>query len=182
MPVTRKLVAQDDNDDNQWLKVDHSSRCIINDMDDWQLVFGPNSLLSPSTQLLKIAVELDTEDFNSLRFTAYLYNPKTGGIDNAATCIFNIYRIHGSGWQETLVSTFSGAFQNTNHYFFADQLITGFSPMDFDGGDTLMVEAIVTRLGVLYKDRVYVNHLGIYDSFLRLKQEVQFLDLTKQDE
>lgn len=183
MAIVRKLVAQDDNDDNQWIKVDHSSRYIVNDMDEWQFLFGPDSVLSKSTQLLKIAVELDKNDLNSLRFTAYLYNAVSGSIDNAATCLFNVYRIFGTGnWTEQLIDSFSGNLQEVNHYFFADKPLTDFSPIDFDGGDTLMIEAVVYRFGVRYVNRIYVNHLGIYDSLLRLKQEVQFLDLTKLDE
>jgi hypothetical protein len=45
-----------------------------------------------------------------------------------------------------------------------------------------MIEATITRLGKEYKSSVYVNHLGIFDSMFRLKGEIDFLSLTKQDE
>jgi len=43
MAITRRLVAHDENEDNQWLKVDHSTRFIENHSDEWQFLFGPNS-------------------------------------------------------------------------------------------------------------------------------------------
>ena len=55
MPITRKLVAQDANEENQWLKVDNAQRFIVNDNNDWQFLFGPNSTPTNSTQVLKLA-------------------------------------------------------------------------------------------------------------------------------
>lgn len=181
MPITRKLVAQDISEDNQILKMDNSKRYIVSNSEDWQFLFAFDSAFTSSSQIIKIAGELDVTDFNSIRFTSYLYNTVNGLIDNAATCVFNFYKVVSPNWSDQLVHTASGT-ALPNSYFFLDVPLTTFSTINFDGGETLMIEAIITRLSSTYRDRVYINHLGIYDSFLRLKSKVTFLELTKLDE
>jgi len=180
MAITRRLVAQDDNDDNQWLKIDHDSRYICNDADDWQFLFGPNSSLSNSTQLIKITAKFDDSTFNNLKVVAYLYDQRNASVANASTCSFNFYQITTPDWTEVLLNTSNGT-QLSNNYFYLNPILSTFAPMDFQGGDTLMIEATIVRLGITYRDRVYVNHLGIYDNVTRLRQDVDFLSITKKD-
>lgn len=181
--MARRLVAQDNQDENQWLKVDHNSRYIVNDMSDWQWLFGPNSSLSSSSQVIKISAQLDTETLDKIRLVGYLYNTTYGSVDNASTVVFNIYRvtdITSPKWQDEFITTLTGV-QQSNNYFFQDINVSFLTGTNLDGDTTLMIEAVATRLGTTYRDRVYVNHLGIYESFLRLKQAVEFLDITKKD-
>lgn len=181
--MAKRIVAQDDNDDNQWLKVDHNSRYIVNDMDDWQWLFGPNSFLSASKQIIKIGAELDTNTLDKIRIVGYLYNTTHGSIDTAATVSFNIYRVVDATipkWDDQLITTLSGTHQ-INNYFFQDISISALTGTNLDGETTLMIEAVATRLGSTYRDRLYVNHLGVYDSIVRLRQEVDFLSITKKD-
>lgn len=181
MALNRRLISQNE-EDAQVLRTDNRRKFIVCHDRDWQFLFGPDSMISNSLQIVKIGVELDPDTLDSIRFTAYLYNPIDGLIANAATCTFDIYKVIKPGWYETLLSSVSGTIQSDNHYFYAEKLITDFNPTEFDGGPTMMVEVNILRLGEIYKERIYINHLGIYDSFFRLKQEVEFLDVTKLDE
>jgi hypothetical protein len=181
MPVTQRLLVHDNTEDCQVLRMDSANRFIVNDSSDWQFLFGPNSEPSNSVQILKIAAQLDPVSLDAIRFTAYLYNPTTGNADSAATCVFNVYKVNSPGWQDVFLSSFSGAMQ-PNSYFYASQLLSTFSPTEFDGGVSIMIEVVVTRLGNVYRDRVYINHLGVYDSVIRLQNAVTFLELTKLDE
>lgn len=180
MPITRKIVAQDTNEENQWLKFDSNTRYIVNDDNDWQFLFGPNSAFSTSSQILKIGAEFNKDTFDTIRFAAYLYNQATGAVDNAATVVFNVYLVTTPNWTDQLITTFNGS-QIGNNYFFADINISALTPIDFYGGDTILVEAVATRLSQTYRERLYVNHLGIYDNAFRLKQDIEFLDISKQD-
>jgi hypothetical protein len=45
-----------------------------------------------------------------------------------------------------------------------------------------MIQATIVRLGITYRDRIYVNHLGIFDNVTRLRGDVEFLEVTKKDE
>lgn len=180
MPITRKLVAQDSNEENQWLKVDSIKRYIVNDSNDWQFLFGPNSAPTNSSQVIKIAAEYNFRDQDGVRFIAYLYNPATGSVDSSASVTFNVYLVNVPNWTETLVTSFSGAMLANNYYYYS-ATNTELLPTDLYGGDTLMIEAVATRLSETYRDRLYVNHLGIYTNVFTLRQDVDFLSLTKQD-
>lgn len=180
MAVIRKLVANDDNQTVQWLKVDHSSRYIVNASEEWQWLFGPNSSLNNSEQIIKIAAKFDENTFTNLNIAAYLYDQQNDATSNAATCEFKIFSVTSPDWTETLLSTISGT-QLANQYFYANPSLNSLSPVDFTGGDSIMVQATIVRLGVTYRDRIYVNHLGIYDSVIRLRNDVDFLNITKKD-
>lgn len=184
MAVPRKLVAHSSNEDMIWLKVDHTSRFIQNYSEEWQFLFGIDSVLSNSTQVLKIAAQLDTNTLDKIRVIGYLYNPVNGTIDNAASVQFKIYKVTDittPKWDDQLLTTVTGTVQY-NNYHFVDILISSLSGVNLDGDTSLMIEATAERLGVTYKDRIYVNHLGVYDSIIRLRQDVEFLDITKLDE
>jgi hypothetical protein len=145
------------------------------------MLFGPNSELSNSSQTVKVAAEFDTSDLSSIRLTSYLYNAVSGGVDNSASCQFHIYKVSTPVWSETLIHTVPGVLQY-NSYWFADVDLTNLPSAELDGDTTLMIEVLVTRLSETYRDRIYVNHLGVYDSIVRLKNDVEFLDITKLDE
>jgi len=180
MPVTVKLMSQD-GDDSQILRTDNRKKFIVNHTSEWQFLFGPNSALSSSQHVVKIAAEFDTSDFDSIRFVGYLYNPVTGSTDNASSCEFKVYRVTQPLWYDVPVATFMGT-QIPNSYFFSDVALSLLPTIDFDGGDTIAIDAVITRLSETYRDRIYVNHLGIYDNVFRLRQDVEYIDLTKVDE
>lgn len=184
MAIIRKIVAQDENDTNQWLKIDHSSRYIVNDSPEWQWLFGPNSALNNSSQILKLAAQLDTNTLDKIRIIGYLYNPTNGTIDSASGITFNIYKVADitiPKWDDQFIVSLSGVLQS-NSYYFNDIDISSLTGTSLDGDTTLMIEGVATRLGVTYRERIYVNHLGVYQSIIRLRQDVDFLDITKQDE
>jgi hypothetical protein len=180
MAVTKRLLAQDDGD-CQVLKLDSSQRYIMNSSPEWQMLLGPGSELSTSTQTLKLAAEFNQGSFDGIRLTAYLYNPRTGSVDSSSSCTFRVHVVRAPNWQDVLVDSFAGA-TTPNQYYFKQVLSSELPGVDLFGGDTLMIEAVVTRLGETYRDRVYVNHLGVYDNITRVRQDVEFLDITKLDE
>lgn len=180
MAIPRRLVAQDQQYENQWLKVDHNSKYIVNESPEWQFLFGPDSTLSTSVLTVKLAAKFDATTFNNINLTAYLYDATKASPATAATCVFKVYKVVDPQWSEVELFTSSGTLL-TNSHFYANPVLSTFG-LDFQGGDTLMVEATLTRLGITYRDRVYVNHLGVYDSVVRLKQDVEWLDISKLDE
>lgn len=184
MPVTRKLLAQDNNEENQWLDVDHDSRYIVNVSPEWQFLFGPNSALSTSSREIKLAAQLDTSTLDKIRIVGYLYNSANASTDSAASATFSIYRVEDittPKWNEVFITNLTGV-EQSNNYYFADIAISSITGASLDGDTTLMIEGTVTRSGVTYRDRIYVNHLGVYDSVVRLRNAVDFLDITKLDE
>jgi hypothetical protein len=180
MPVNRILIAQD-SEDNQILRTDNRKRFIINTCHEWQMLFGPNSVLSNSQQVVKIAAEFNVQDLDSVRFIGYLYDPISGATASASGCTFYIYRVVNPNWTDNIIYSTSGI-ELPNGYWYSDISLSSLSPADLEGGETLMIEAILTRLGETARDKVYINHLGVYDSIIRLRQDVDYLDIIKLDE
>lgn len=182
--ATRKLVAQTNPKNNQILKMDSIQRFIVNDAPKWQFLFNAGSDLTNSVQIPKIAAEFDNSDRDSIRVIGYLYNTTSGTVDNASTCEFKIFRVATTlspKWDDVPLYTVFGV-QESNSYFFSDIDLSDLPGADLDGDTTLMVEVLITRLGRTYRDRLYINHLGVYDSIIRLRQDVEWLDISKLDE
>jgi len=119
--------------------------------------------------------------FNNIELVAYLYEPLNAAIASGATCTFKIFRVQPPNWSEVLIATVNGSVL-LNGYFYANPTLASLAPINFFGGDSIMIEATIIRLGVTYRDRVYINHLGIYDNVTRLRQDVEWLDISKLDE
>jgi hypothetical protein len=180
MPVIRKWVSQD-TDLCQPLAVEDYSRFVLNDSsDDWQPLFGPGSALNDATRIPKTAAEL-SQDWLKIRLVAYLFNTDTSAIDAAGSCEFRFFTVQTIlGWTDQLEQTVAGVVQSHNGYF-AAEIDLSTIPFVFDGRTTLMIESRLTRLGRVFRDRIYVNHVGVYDSLVRLRRETEYLDITKLD-
>ena len=183
MPITRKLLAQDDSSENSVLKIDSATRYIENNCSEWQFLFNTTSTLSASTQVFKLSGEFDTNTFAKIRLAGYLFNTESGSVDAAATCQFTVYSVANSTptWNDTLLTSVSGSVLS-NNYYYAEVLLSSIPSANLDGDTTLMVEGVATRLGKTYRDRIYINHLGVYSSIDALRKAVDYLDITKQDE
>ncbi len=180
MPISRRFVAQN-QEECQILKMDSAQVYLVNDEEAWQFLFGPNSELSTSSLQIKLAAQFNTEDFDGIKVIAYLYEAQSGLVSALGDCTFSIYKVVAPNWQDEFIDSFVASVL-PNSYFYKELTQADLGGLSLDGDTTLMIEASGTRLGSVYRDRIYVNHLGIYDSFQRLKKEVQWLDLSKVDE
>lgn len=121
-------------------------------------------------------VKFNADDIDGIQLSAGLQRNNFDFI-SIASATFNIYSVSLDGWVKTFLVTKSGASNGSE--FIADA--TGIEIPELGGDTTLYVECSMTRLNKTYKIAKYFNHLGIYDSFFRLKKEVQFIRLTKED-
>jgi hypothetical protein len=176
-----KVWVSQDCDDVQALRVNSSSRYIYVIDSAWQPLFAYDATLAPPVRTFKLAAELDTTTFQKLRVIAYIYNETTNSVDSASSVSFSLYSVNQPGWIDTFESTLTGV-EQSNAYFFVEINISDFISGLYNGDTTLMVEATATRLSSTYRNRIYINHLGIYSSFTKLKKFVDYLDITKLDE
>lgn len=180
MPITRKFVAQD-QEECQILKMDSTDVFVVNHNEEWQFLFGPGSALSTSNLQIKITGQLNTDTLNGIKLIAYLYESQNGTISSLGTCTFHVYKIVSPQWQDQFINSFSGSIL-PNSYMYKELTEADLGNIGLDGETTLMIEAVGTRLNQVYRNRIYLNHLGIYDNVLRLRQDVEFLEVTKLDE
>lgn len=179
MAIPRIWVSQDTGD-VQILRVNSSSRYIHISDNSWSPLFQAEAELTAPILSLKVAAEFDSVTFNRIRLAAYLFNETTNAVDALASVTFRLHKVERPNWTDTFEFEVSGT-QLLNSYYFSEVDLANLSGL-YDGSTTLMIEAVGTRLAKVYRNRIYVNHLGIYDSHIRLTQFVDFLDVTKLDQ
>lgn len=158
---------------------------------DRKLVVAPsavyNSILftkkhkSGSDKEIKILqwAKFDANNFDGIFvFASLLKNSKN---ISGANCNFSIYSVALDGtWAETFVVSKSGTLSGDKYIAHITQ--SDLDPLELDGERTFAIEVSISRLGKTYTNKIYINHLGIYENVLRLRQDVEFLDITKVDE
>jgi hypothetical protein len=132
-----------------------------------------------SNQDLVVWAKFKSSDFDGINLIAFLNkNNKKATI---GSCLFKIYSIsNDDSWTETLINqtTINGP-TNSAKLHLSEASLT---PLELDGEFTISVEVILTIRDKKYNKKIYINHLGVYDSIFRLRQDVEFLDITKVDE
>lgn len=176
--MVKRFVAQD-NDLCQPLRIYGTARFIINDTSDWQILFDSQSSLSRPIRVLKIAGEYKASTLNDMKLVAYLYISNSGATSRSESCSFRFYRI-ADDWTETLITTRDGVELPNGYWYVA--MTPNELTFDLDGSSSVMLEVVIKRLNDTYRDRLYLNALGVYGTAVRLKNDLDFLDITKKDE
>lgn len=127
----------------------------------------------------KLTIQFDSNNLDGIHICGYL--SKDFAVKTAASCSLNIYQISNDGLcTKTLITSVLGI--ESNKMFKKSLTSIELAPVELSGDVTLLIEATFLRRDKTFKKSIYVNHLGIFDSFFRLKQHVDFIDLTKVDE
>ena len=129
----------------------------------------------PTNNDVILAAKFNVNDFDGIFVYCSLYlNGKSRNVSNVK---FKISSVDITGtWVETLIAeevSLDGKLTLST----ADLL-----PAALDGDITLAIEASFNIRNKKYSKKIYVNHLGIYENVFRLRQDVEFLDITKEDE
>jgi hypothetical protein len=126
---------------------------------------------------LKIHIKQDHENFDKIEISSFI----NGGIINPSSSGTNytIEVISKEDWQVVgsiiKESTGSKNFHSTS--FLLSEL-----PFDFDGENTIRVSATTKRFSKTFVNVALFNYIGIYDSHLRNKKKINFIQITKKDE
>jgi hypothetical protein len=94
--------------------------------------------------------------------------------------VFKVYSVNINTWEKTLVVTKAAVQSGIS--FVCNVTASDLGSNEYTGAEVYFIEASITRRKKSYYVGKYFNHLGIYDSWFRLKQDVDFLDITKLDE
>lgn len=124
--------------------------------------------------------KFNTNTFDGIQLIAWLENTESN-ITPSANCVFKIYYVDvNNNWSQSLIHTVNGTLNGNQWTAAPTQADLGLSN-ELDGERTLMIEVSLTKWNRVFNKRFYVNHLGVYDSIVRLRQEVDFLNITKKD-
>lgn len=180
--ASRRVMMLTNNQYVQPLKVSFNSKKVIASNAAYNSIVTKVSFEKPQRRdyQVKAWLRFNSNTFDGVQLIGSLSRGKS--TKQIAGCTFKIYSIDITDtWDETLLTTVSGT-AISNNRFSASVAGATLAPADLTGEITYKIEVDVTRLGKTYSDVFYFNHLGIYDSFIRLKQDVEFLDITKLDE
>jgi hypothetical protein len=180
--ATRRIRSTVNNSYVQPLKLRIGRKIVITPSASYNSILFTQKHRAHSSLLsnVRIWAKFNASAFDGIQMIAWLED-KDKEVTSTASCEFKVYYIDTNNWNQTLIFTGSGTASGTRWVASPNQAALGLNN-DLDGERTLMIEASLTRWGDTYKNTVYVNHLGIYDSFIRLKNDVEFLDITKLDE
>jgi len=149
------------------------------------LTFGHSQILAFPSALarqpfsVRIFAKFENDEFDHLHIITGLSRS-----DRFAPAALNKIRVdlisNSPQWTEALLGDFE---TNLEQSKFTYEIPTSSLPgFDADGELTLKITSECERLGKRYKSAVYVNHLGIYPSFIFLKSAVEYLEISKVDE
>ena len=153
---------------NQALSLSNSSNCYLErTWDKKDPVFS-----------LKLHAKFNSNLIEGFRIQAAL--TRDGIVVSSQIDSFDLYITNGDDYSKTLIGNFTPTQNGQAWEFNVTQSLL--DPLEATGAETFYIECKAFRKRKSYKACMYFNHLGIFDSFFRLKNKVTFLDLTKADE
>lgn len=111
---------------------------------------------------------------DGIKLIAYLVKNDADKV-TAGSCSFSVYLVNESTWAETLLANVSGT--QSGQIWTADLTETAMGGQEIIGERTLKVYATMTRGTKTYRTHGYLNHLGIWDTALRTKLRVDFIEV-----
>jgi hypothetical protein len=180
--ASRRVAMLTNNQYVQPLKLSFNNKKVITPNAAYNSIVTKVSFEKPTNKDFKVKAWLrfNSDTLDGVQMIGSLVRGKS--TKSIANCTFKIYSIDVTDtWEETLLVTLSGNPINGNK-FSASTPETSLAPTSLTGELSYKMEVEVTRLGKTYSEVFYFNHIGIYDSFVRLKSDVDFLDITKLDE
>jgi len=175
----RRMRATINSDYVQPLKLRISDRMIVAMSNMYNSILLRNTHRAPDSSAydLSLWAKFDSDDFDGIQIHTALSS--NGSVKSIASAVFDIYSVAANGWTETFLHQATGSL-GPSKSFVASVSQSSLAPI-LDGEITLAIYATVTRSGKVYKNKIYVNHLGSYDSIVRLRNKVKFLDIIKKD-
>lgn len=180
--ASRRIKLTINNKYVQPLKLGFKNKHIVSLCNDYNSIMTKVShrSVSDSDYSIKAWLKFNTNTFDGIQMFAGLMKNKQ--FKSIGSCTFKIYSISvDDNWTETLLVTSAGSVMPDGR-FKATATESSLSPAELTGEITFKMEVDITRANKNYNEVYFFNHVGIYDSFIKLKQEVEFLDITKLDE
>lgn len=165
----------------QPLKVSFNNKKVITPNAAYNSIVTKVSFEKPTNKDFNVRawMRFNSNTFDGVQMVASLFRGKTA--KTIATCNFKIYSVDtDDSWAETLLVSLLGTDVGANK-FSASTPESSLAPKTLTGELTYKLEVEITRLGKTYTDFFYFNHIGIYDTTVRLRQDVEFLEVTKKD-
>jgi hypothetical protein len=180
--ASRRVMMLTNNQYVQPLKVSFTNKKVITPNAAYNSIVTKSSFEKPTNKDFKVKawMRFNSDTFDGVQMVGSLFRGKSN--KTIVSCIFKIYSVDvDNTWAETLLVTATGSDVGDNK-FSASTSELSLAPTALTGELTYKMEVEITRLGKTYTDVFYFNHIGIYDTTVRLRKRIDFLAITKLDE
>lgn len=179
--ATRRIKMFTNNNYTQPLKICFKNKMVVTPGANYNSIVTKLSHRACDSDSYKIKTwaKFDAENFDGIQVVGGLIKNKT--YTSIASITFKIYSISvDDNWTEALLATLPGTALGDGRFkaMFSE---VNLAPSEQTGEVSFKLEVEITRLNKTYSETYFFNHLGIYGSFIRLSQEVDFLSITKKD-
>lgn len=128
---------------------------------------------------LKIHAKFNGDSMNGLQVMAGVY--KGRDLKSSFISAITLYRVALDTWVETFITT-NAPSEITPGTFSLNITQATLGLDELSGLETYAVEVVANRKRKKFSQKIWVNHLGCFDSINRLQKEVNYLHSTKLDE
>lgn len=180
--ASRRIKLTTNNKYTQPIKLGFKNKMVVTPSTSYNSILTKvsHTSIKPSDFKVKAWLRFNTDTFDGVQMVASLSKGKRNL--SIGSCTFKIYSIStDNNWTETLLVTLAGT-SLPDGRFTANTPESSLSPADLTGEITYKLEVDIIRGTKTYNEIYYFSHIGIYGSFISLKQDIEFLDLTKLDE
>jgi hypothetical protein len=126
-----------------------------------------------------LTAKFDELNFDRINCLYYLQSATTGNKLSVVTPVFRCYFIN-QDYSEVFIGSEVGTLTPVGWQ--CSFLLSLLAPNFIEGQAAIKITVETKRLDEKIKASVYLNHLGVYDSIIRLRNDVDYLDITKLDE
>lgn len=128
---------------------------------------------------LSLSAKFNSNSMNGMQIYASLVQNGLTMSSNVES--FVVSRVSESSWTETQVYT-ATATEYSPGKFSASVTQANLGSNELSGMETYSISCVANRKRKSFKKKVFVNHLGCFDSINRLRKSVELLIATKVDE
>ncbi len=179
----RRVRGTINNDYVQPLKLGISDRLVVSPNNSYNSILLRNTHrpFDPNLYDLELWGKFDTNDFDGIHIHGALM--RGSETRSLGSCAFDIHKVAiDSTWNETLLYQGAGSVLSDGSFGLSVTQSNLGSSNIMDGELTLAIYATAVRGTRTYKKKIYLNHLGTYDSIIRLRNKVKFLEIIKKDD
>lgn len=181
--AARRIKLTTNNKYTQTLKLRTGRKLVITPNNDYNSIMftTQHRAVSPKEYQLNLWAKFAQDSFDGIHIKSFI--EKDSEVFQSTNYTFDIYTVDkDSNWAETLVATKSGVPLGDGSFKCHVTSSEFPSTVDLDGEITLAIRSTCFRMGRKYTKKIFINHMGVYDSIVRLRQDIEFLDITKLDE
>jgi hypothetical protein len=127
---------------------------------------------------LRLHAKFNSDLMNGIQIQSYL--DRNGKIASCIISQFRVYRVNEASWTETLIGAFTPLVSGSKFFYYLDQTTLGAN--ELSGRETYSIECTAMRRRKKFRNKIWFNHLGCFDSINRLRQGFEELRILKLDE